>query len=324
MNNENETSKKEKIISEKIKKIDALKTDLRRMLSKNEELSWTDLYKNYSYKSTSQLATALTTLRENGEIDRGRCSQEHRNREQHENCRVCYSLSGGGTIAFNHIERKLKDQNILRNKMETLRYLDMWIGNGPYDFSKLHTFDTVVIMIKLLQCVYNDNSNRLEASLTYGFLPKIIASLKLNKKEKSDVSSLLENNLTDILKEFRGKGEGALISTQGNVIACILCSQLLLGQLSLFKKIREFKKTEEMQSTEYDDISMKYAPIKYILNEVISDGNSKKLLVADLKKHRTDLIDMYALASTKDQPFLGDILSISEWKMDQNTGADSQ
>lgn len=317
MKSEKLTSESEKITSENVKKIELLEVELRHLLSKNEELSWTDLDENLEIKSTSQLSKALATLKENGEIDKGRCSEKHRNQDKHNDCRKCYSLSGGGTIAFNHIKRKLTavQEGTRTNKLETLRYLDLWIGNGPYDFSKFHTFETIEVMIKLLRNLHKDNNIRVKASLTYNFLPNIIAHLKSNSKKKAVLSNLLEENICDILKEFHETGVGNHIHTEGDVISDILCSQLMLGQISLFKKIKDLMKLTAMQTAEYADIRMKYAPIKYILSKLLgSDNNCKQLLVTNLKSHQIEFIDMYASCREEDHPFLGYILNILELK----------
>ena len=71
-----------------------------------------------------------------------------------------------------------------------------------------------------------------------------------------------------------------------NTMAHVLCSKLFLCQISLFEMIREFRQLKEMQNTEYNDISTKYAPIKYIISKILaSDSNCRHLVVADLKKH---------------------------------------
>ena len=297
--------------SEKIKKIELLKINIRQITSKNGELSWNDLNKSLEINSTSQSSNKLKTLNESGEIAKGRCSQEHRALVHHEDCRVCYSLSGGGTTAFNHIKKQLGNPNVQNNKSQLHRYLDLWIGNGPYDFLKLHTFDTTVEIINLLQSVYDKKSSRYEASLTYRFLPGVMASLKLNKKEKSEINVLLERNLNVVVRNFKVKEDSTF--ADGNVIINIICSQLLLGQISLFKKIREFMKTKEMQSPKYAGIDGKYAPIRHIINGIVElHGKYQNLFLHDLKQHQTDIIDLYASGSTEDKTFFRFLMEASE------------
>lgn len=222
----------------------------------------------------------------------------------HEDCRVCYSLSGGETTAFNHIKKQLGNLNVQNNKSQLHRFLDLWIGNGPYDFLKLHTFDTTVEIINSLQSVYDKKSSRYEASLTYGFLPRVMASLKLNKKEKSEINVLLERNLNVVAKNFNLKEDSSF--ADGNVIINIICSQLLLGQISLFKKIREFMKTKEMQS-------QKYAPKRYIINGIAElQGKYQNFFLHDLKQHQTYIIDLYASGSTEDKTFFRFLMKTSE------------
>lgn len=299
----NVTSENTSDTSHKKQKID-YKDVIRKLLREYQEMSWKDLETATGIKSTSKLSSTLRTLRANGEISKGKCSEDHKEQRLHDTCRSCYFLFSGGDSALRYVMKKLDDRNLKDPQIQS--YLEIAVGLGPYDLSKLHSYNSVV---KLLKVLIGLTEAGMPVDEIYHKIASILSIIKLTKAEKRKIGELMTSVYNKVLDKF-GTGNHGFANLE-NLVASMISVQLVLGTVSFYSHIVELMMKQKNRSTGYKDKVMKYAPIQNVITLIVKRSNELSL-PTDLKQHQTDLIDMYALGEPEEKAFLRFLIKVSE------------